>query len=306
MKKQTFSIQPAFQTLYDQFSERFPTYIIGGFIRNSLLQTRIHDIDMVIEGSIHEFKKYFPYSYESTNPDIQLIRLTHNQTTCEITFYQPGEFLHTLANRDFVINSIYYKDGFIYDHYHAFDDLQKKTIRALEDPFTHFTGHPQAFLRAIRLSSELGFTIDNDLQSFMKQHTHFFEQNTVNRIQNEGYRILSSPYPGLAIESLQHCGLISKEKDFSSMTYIDPSIEPIHVRFCYLSSIVGIGPMMEFLKVFMLSKKIEERATPLLPFLQEDYDRCPGKNLNEILLLKRLLYNNDISLLQQFLKRLKK
>ena len=162
------------------------SYIVGGFVRDFLLNKKSKDIDIVCIGSgidlakalkkemynsseIQIFKKYGTamftwnnlvfefvgarresYSINSRNPNIEAGSLEDDQN-----------------RRDFTINCIGIglnsnNKGKIIDKFNGIEDLKNKILKTTSDPIKIFSDDPLRMLRAIRFSCQLGFEIHKD------------------------------------------------------------------------------------------------------------------------------------------------
>ena len=67
------------------------------------------------------------------------------------------------VRRDFTVNALSYDiaDFSVIDYIGGLEDIEKRIIRTIGDPLVRFTEDPVRMLRAIRLSSQLGFRIEN-------------------------------------------------------------------------------------------------------------------------------------------------
>lgn len=286
-----------------------PSFLVGGFLRDSFVGIPPSDIDIATEMPISDVKNIFP-QLQGTEKGLEfgVGRFTLNGKLYEISTYTEQDFLSSLENRDFVMNSLYYDGDRIYDLYGAKNDLMEKKIRSLEPPDRHFLHHPQAYLRSIRLSSQLCFKIDDDLFSFLQKNPSIFFENTENRIQQEGYKILNNLYPLLAFDYLKKLGFLKNVPEIKEIKnqYIPHYSENLPVRLTYFVSLIGKEAVYEFIDLFLLSNKLKEKLHTLIFYLDENnYPKNP-LILNEIILLKRYLYRDDKIKIREFMVNFRK
>jgi len=64
--------------------------------------------------------------------------------------------------RDFTVNALSYSiaDFSVIDYVGGLEDLERRVIRTIGDPWDRFTEDPVRMIRAVRLSAQLGFDID--------------------------------------------------------------------------------------------------------------------------------------------------
>ncbi|MFH1675493.1 MAG: HD domain-containing protein, partial [bacterium] len=146
--------------------------VVGGAVRDLILDRKISDIDIVTEKS-GTAKKLASDFARATNR--KLIEYTHEQTIYrvvaqnqpQIDFTDPvgGTLESDLARRDFTINAMALdltgeNAGVIVDPSNGLDDLKNGIIRMSNENV--FDDDPLRMLRAFRFAAELGFKIDPD------------------------------------------------------------------------------------------------------------------------------------------------
>ena len=123
-----------------------------------------------------------------------------------------------LKRRDFTINALAFNSskGELLDLYNGIGDLSERIIRAVGDPTERFMEDALRILRAIRLSAELDFAIEQKTELAMAACATQLDKISKERIRDEFARILNSKQPRKALE------LASKLKILS---FIVPEIE---------------------------------------------------------------------------------
>ncbi|NDE68307.1 HD domain-containing protein, partial [bacterium] len=126
-----------------------------------------------------------------------------------------------LKRRDFTINAIAVdvsedavKD--MIDLYGGFADIKDKIIRTVGNPSDRFSEDALRMMRAPRLATELGFTINVETREAIIKHAKLLEKISAERIRDEFSKILMSKEPKKGIELLHELGLLR---------YIAPELE---------------------------------------------------------------------------------
>lgn len=283
-----------------------PSIVVGGYLRDTLCGLSPHDVDIATELSISEVKQLFP-SLNGTEKGLAfgVGRFTHHQMMFEISTHEHESVLDSLATRDFTMNSLYFDGQQLHDPFGAKQDIAAKQIRSLEPPAIHFTNKPEAYLRAIRFTGQLGFELSDELILFMHQNKAMFQLSTVNRIQQEGYRILQSDYPLKAFQTLTELKFIPRTTTYTASRSIPTLSTKLDIRVAYLASIVGVETMFAFLDLFHLSKRLKEKIHYLIPYFTDDKKVDNPYILNEVVLLKRYQYHHNPDKLKAYLHNLK-
>ncbi len=211
----------------------YPTYVIGGFVRDLLLQRKKPvDIDVVCVGDgiklAKEVAKLLPQK-----PKVQVFKtygtamLRHEAMELEFVgarkesyaidsrnpHVTPGTLQDDQRRRDFTINamalSLNETDfGAFVDPFDGMTDLKNKVIRTPLDPDITYSDDPLRMLRAIRFASQLGFSIEEASLQAIKDNAHRIKIITPERIVTELNKILESPKPSVGFKLLESTGLL--------------------------------------------------------------------------------------------------
>jgi len=194
-------------------SNSFSAYIVGGAIRDSLLGRQVHDWDICTEALpedvIKIFSKYTVVPTGLKHGTVSIIidgwmyevstfradgDYSDNRHPDSVTFI--GDIRNDLCRRDFTINAMAYneKEGLI-DPFDGMYDIEDKTIRCVGIPDRRFDEDALRMLRAIRLSSQLGFSISGLTQQAIIDRPYLILKISPERVQQEINKILLSEYP---------------------------------------------------------------------------------------------------------------
>lgn len=103
-----------------------------------------------------------------------------------------------LSRRDFTVNAIAYDplDKSIVDPFDGNNDLQEQILRAVGDPDARFQEDALRMLRAVRLATELGFTLDKATALALRRNKSALRKISRERIGQEWRRIITAPAAG--------------------------------------------------------------------------------------------------------------
>ncbi|HEK0653480.1 TPA: multifunctional CCA addition/repair protein [Proteus mirabilis] len=200
-------------------------YLVGGAVRDQLLNLPVKDRDWVVVGATPEtllqqgyqqVGKDFPvFLHPDTHEEYALARTERKSGsgytgfTCYAT---PDVTLEDdLQRRDLTINAIAYSaKGEYIDPYHGIDDIHAKLLRHVSDAFSE---DPLRVLRVARFAARfapLGFTIAPETMSLMQEMTNSGELNalTAERVWKETEKALHSQAPQVYFEILHQCGAL--------------------------------------------------------------------------------------------------
>ena len=166
----------------------FSAYAVGGAVRDALLGKNPCDFDITTAATPQQVKKLFLKTID-TGIAHGTVTVMVDSEPIEVTTYRTdGKYLNNrkpqsvmlvsdveedLSRRDFTINALCYneKEG-ILDLFGGIYDLNNKIIRAIGNPVERFTEDALRILRAVRFSSQLGFTIEENTQKAIKKCAH--------------------------------------------------------------------------------------------------------------------------------------
>lgn len=209
----------------------YEAYIVGGCVRDAILEKVPEDWDITTSALPMEVKKLFPKTYD-TGIQHGTITVLIDKEHYEVTTYRidgiyednrrPKEVTFTnnialdLQRRDFNMNAIAYhpKEGII-DPYDGIGDINNKIIRCVGDPKQRFDEDALRMLRAIRFSAKLNFPIDMLTKNAIYEKSELIKNVSVERICQELTKLLLSDYPEKIIQL----------KDLNLMEYILPEFE---------------------------------------------------------------------------------
>lgn len=210
----------------------YESFVIGGFVRDILLERPSNDIDIVTVGSgielakktaslINEKKEVKYYGRFGT----AMIRMKDK----EIEFvgarkesYDPSSRKPTVENgtieddqnrRDFTINALAIslnEDNFgeLIDPFNGLRDLSDKIIRTPLDPDITYSDDPLRMMRAIRFATQLGFTIEKESFNAIKRNADRIKIISMERVSEELNKIMLSPKPSTGFKLLDSSGLL--------------------------------------------------------------------------------------------------
>lgn len=161
-----------------------PLYVVGGYIRNSLIGIKGEDIDICSSLKVEDLaeilkEKGFEVKIKNRFVGTAIVSCD-NQTFEYSTFrketYKEGgthlpdkvEFIESLEEdakrRDFTCNCIYYdiKNDKLIDVYGGIEDIKNKVIKTIETPDFVFAHDGLRILRLFRFECELNFKIDKE------------------------------------------------------------------------------------------------------------------------------------------------
>ena len=184
----------------------FKAYIVGGFVRDSLLGIPNNDIDLTTNATPEQVMALFPKTVP-TGLKHGTVTIIEDGEDFEITtFRQDGEYIdgrrpenviftssikEDLSRRDFTINAMAMDvNGNITDPFNGRGDLKNKILRAVGDPKKRFTEDALRILRAFRFSARFRFNIESSTLKAIIETKEGLKKISKERTSSEITKIL--------------------------------------------------------------------------------------------------------------------
>ncbi|MBA5763885.1 multifunctional CCA addition/repair protein [Vibrio sp. 404] len=201
-------------------------YLVGGAVRDKLLNLAVYDRDWVVVGATPEqmlaegytaVGKDFPVFLHPKSKEEHALARTERKTGAGYTGFQchfaPNVTLEEdLLRRDLTINAIAQDaQGNLIDPYLGQQDLQNRVLRHVSEAFVE---DPLRVLRVARFAAKLahlGFTIATETMSLMAKivQSGELEHLTAERVWQEWQKSLTTQDPQVFLSVLRDCGALA-------------------------------------------------------------------------------------------------
>lgn len=204
----------------------FEGYVVGGSVRDHILQRSVKDIDIATNATPEQVMSLFPENRViGTGLKHGTVTILVNGESYEVTTFRIDQntdgrhaevkFATTLGEdvvrRDLTINALAMTlDGTILDYVGGVADLQNKIIRTVGVPFDRFNEDYLRMLRAIRFVSQLGFDLDPSTQQAITALASHITQVSAERQRDELIKILNGEFVLQALDLLVKTGLLQQ------------------------------------------------------------------------------------------------
>ncbi len=207
-------------------------YVIGGFVRDILLNRPSKDIDIVIIGNgidfaeqvarklkvkLAVFKNFGTAMLKYKDIEVEFVgaRKESYRSDSRKPIVENGTLEDDQKRRDFTINALAIalhpkESGQLLDPFGGVNDLEAKVIRTPLNPVETFSDDPLRMLRAIRFASQLNFVIDPLALAAIRSNVERINIISQERITDELNKIILSPKPSIGFKYLFDTGLLKK------------------------------------------------------------------------------------------------
>ena len=228
----SFLKHPVFKVTSQIVTEKnLQAYVIGGFVRDLILERPSKDIDIVVVGNgldlakecarilrvnkVSVFENFGTAQFKYKDLDVEFVgaRKESYRQDSRKPIVENGTLEDDQNRRDFTINALalsLHADNFgdIIDPFNGLEDLEKGIIRTPLDPDITYSDDPLRMMRAIRFASQLGFKIENESLNSILQNSERLSIISIERIMDELNKIILSQTPSRGFKLLNSTKLL--------------------------------------------------------------------------------------------------
>lgn len=217
-----FNIPEYVEIIINKLEEKgFNAYIVGGSVRDILLEREPSDFDITTDALPEEIEEIFSeYITLEVGKKFGTVVVVQDEGIVEVTtFRADGEYIdgrrpekvyfsknifEDLSRRDFTINAMAYnkKTGLI-DYFHGVEDLEKRRIKAVGNPYNRLKEDYLRIMRAVRFATQLEFFIDEETLHACRLYSKHISEISIERIREEIFKIILSQKPSYGIKLMK-------------------------------------------------------------------------------------------------------
>lgn len=208
------------------------TYVVGGYVRDLILERSSKDIDFVCVGSgialaeavkehlgkqakLAVYKNFGTAAITIGEFELEFVgaRKESYRSDSRKPIVEDGTLEDDQNRRDFTINALAIsvnkeRFGELIDPFGGVQHLQQKIIKTPLDPIVTFSDDPLRIMRAIRFASQLQFDIEPETFAAIQSQKDRIKIISQERITDELNKIILSPVPSYGFKLLFSCGLL--------------------------------------------------------------------------------------------------
>lgn len=207
-------------------------YVIGGYVRDLLLNRKSKDIDFLIIGNgiefaeavaikignktaVNVFKNFGTAMLNYKGWEIEFVgaRKESYRNDSRKPIVEDGNLQDDQNRRDFTINTLAISlakinYGKLIDPFDGMTDIEQKLIRTPLEPNVTYSDDPLRMMRAIRFAAQLNFKIDAASLQAITENKDRIQIVSKERITDEINKIMLSAKPSIGFEHLFNTGLL--------------------------------------------------------------------------------------------------
>jgi poly(A) polymerase len=266
----------------------FEVRIIGGAVRDALLNKIIYDVDLATTATpeqIQDILSAHNIKYYTIGKEFGTINAIFKKQQIEITTlrkdvrcdgrYAEVAFSHDWAEdakrRDFTINALSVDvTGKIYDYCAGIEDIYKHRVRFIGDPESRILEDYLRILRFFRFSASFAQELDQRALSAIRNNANKLKELSISRFSAEMIKILSTPSSTKIIEVMYRYSVLECNKqNIDSLKNLDQFSQ----EFNYIPEIVvRLFILMYSNNIYIELTRNEKKLFKLFAVKIEDWD----------------------------------
>lgn len=208
----------ALKVLYRLNKAGYDAYLVGGGVRDLMLNKQPKDFDIATSATPEEVRKLFR-NCRLVGRRFRLAHILFGRDIIEVATFrghhagEKGEKFASQSNdgmllrdnvygtidedaerRDFTVNALYYNiaDFSVRDYAGGVEDLNNRVIRLIGDPETRYREDPVRMLRAVRFAAKLDMQINEATAAPIPALAHLLRDIPAARLFEESLKLLQS------------------------------------------------------------------------------------------------------------------
>ena len=206
----------ALKVLYRLNKAGYQAFLVGGCVRDAMLELHPKDFDVATDATPEEVKALFG-NCRLIGRRFRLAHVRFGREIIEVATFRAaanhehddhhsddegrilrdnvyGSIDEDVWRRDFTCNSLYYNiaDFSIWDYTGGFEHIKEKRIVLIGDPEKRMREDPVRMLRGIRFAAKLGFEIDEAVVKSIDHHSHLLTNVPAARLFDEFLKLFES------------------------------------------------------------------------------------------------------------------
>lgn len=226
----------ALKVLYRLQEAGFEAYLVGGGVRDVLLDLHPKDFDIATNALPEEVQDLF-YNCRLIGRRFRLAHVHFGSHIVEVATFranalqtvgEPPHSAHSkegmilrdntygsieedVLRRDFTVNALYYNisDFSLVDYVNGLQDLAAKRIRMIGDAQQRYREDPVRMLRAVRFAAKLNFKIHPETAAPMRALADLVQQVPAARLLDEYGKLFLSGHAQASFDLLRQYGLFA-------------------------------------------------------------------------------------------------
>lgn len=230
-------------------------YLVGGCVRDRLLHRERYELDVAVVGSASRLARELADesggSFYVMDEENDVARVVFDAVGAhhhlDIARVRGESIEQDLATRDFTVNAMAIdisggsvSDSHLIDPFYGLKDLEGRRLRAVARSV--FENDPVRLLRGVRFEATLGFSLDPETETIIRDDAHRVVDASSERVRDEFFKILSSESVIRNLSRLEELGLL--QFILPEVTAMKGVLQPLpHTYDVYEHSLQAVGAL---------------------------------------------------------------
>jgi poly(A) polymerase len=221
----------ALRVLYRLKEAGYEAYVVGGAVRDLLIDCEPKDYDVATNATPEEVKQLFR-NCRLIGRRFRLAHVHYGPEIIEVATFRAssddgsgerelegdrlvrdnvyGCIEDDAVRRDFTVNALYYaiEDFSIRDFVGGFADIERRQLRLIGEPHSRYREDPVRMLRAVRLAAKLGFEIEPGSAAPIPELAHLLQEAAPARLFDESLKLFMAGHGEASFLGLERHGLL--------------------------------------------------------------------------------------------------
>lgn len=226
----------ALQVITTLTNAGYEAYIVGGAVRDLLLNQSPKDFDIATNAHPEQIKRLFR-NCRLVGRRFRLAHILFGRDVIEVATFRAesnadnakqdrkidddgflvrdnvyGSIEDDALRRDFTLNALYYDPihNIIIDYTNGFEDLKSGQLKLIGEPAKRFREDPVRMLRAVRFEVKLGFALPKDLVDAIHHMSYLLQTVSPARMFDEVIKLLLNGQGNAIYQQLRHYHLFGQ------------------------------------------------------------------------------------------------
>ncbi|MCH8060280.1 MAG: polynucleotide adenylyltransferase PcnB [Proteobacteria bacterium] len=224
----------ALKVLYRLHKSGYQAFLVGGCVRDALLDLHPKDFDVATNATPEEVRALFDncrligrrfrlahIRFGREIIEVATFRAAANHAADDVAHDDKGRIIRDnvygsieedIWRRDFTCNALYYNiaDFSIWDYTNGLGDIERRCLVLIGDPDVRLREDPVRMLRAVRFAAKLDFTIDSDVIAAMHKNVELLANVPAARVFDEFLKLFQGGFAEKTFELLREYNLFAQ------------------------------------------------------------------------------------------------
>lgn len=204
----------------------YTAYLVGGCIRDLLLNQKPKDFDISTSARPEEVKKVFRNCI-LIGRRFRLAHLRFGRKILEVSTFRKGDNQteeliiednvwgtpeEDVIRRDFTINGLFFdsETETLIDYVNGFEDIEKKFLKTIGEPYVRFKQDPVRMIRLLKFEARFGLDVEEKTRQALLECRADILKSSQARILEELFKMLESGASKNFVKLMTKYGLLEK------------------------------------------------------------------------------------------------